>query len=476
MENNEKENCINCNKEYTKRGMKNHLNKCNLIYEEVRKKEKEKLEKEANKLKIVFTYNNKLNLFNLIPDDCIKIIYEYLLLKDNNVSFLRLHNEINNVAFTCKSFYINKPNMNFIYKNINEEMNETICRSWCKNLYGLDENDLIDIDYDIVRRYGGYTMHLFEITDIKDCAYEKYGTEYDYKNYLIKKELLKSMTKKEKDEIFEIRKKEYDILFQKYDYPKNGFLESLYSKYIDYIKKKVPTLSTIEKSIQIKLYAQERLNKLKKHIKLLNISYYETNEAYSYIYYNCDMYLAIESIKRRSLKEENYNMFINEFNYNKSEYDLYAYEYINNNNNTEINYLFETINDIELCKKNIYSQTNIKNMKNKDDIQNYLFKIIDQWTDKNYEKDIKNISFYTLLSNKLKTKLKDRLRYHNEYKNTVLNKTKERDESINNYKLKKTCTNITQIKCVCDNIGSPKCISYLCVNCCINVNCTRHYK
>jgi hypothetical protein len=237
------ENCINCNKEYTIRGIKIHLNKCNLIYDEIRKKEKEKLEKEANKIKIVFTYKNNLTLGNYLPDDCVKIIYEYLLLIDNHTPYLRLYNEINNISFTCKNFYINKPSMKLISKNINMEINETICRSWCKNLYGLTEDDLIDINYDIVHKYRGYTMHLFNIIDIKECAYQKYGTEYDYKKYIINKDLLKSMTKKEKDKIYEKRKKEYDILFEKYNYSKNCFLEDIYSKYIDYIKKKTPTLS-----------------------------------------------------------------------------------------------------------------------------------------------------------------------------------------------------------------------------------------
>lgn len=452
------ENCINCNKEYTIRGMKIHLNKCNLIYHEIRKKEKE-----ANKIKIVFTYKNNLTLGNYLPDDCVKIIYEYLLLIDNHTPYLRLYNEINNISFTCKNFYINKPDMKLISKNINLEKNETICRSWCKNLYGLNEDDLINIHYNIVHKYHGYTMHLFNIIDIKECAYKKYGTEYDYKKYIINKDLLKSMTKKEKDKIYENRKKEYDILFQTYNYPKNCFLENLYNEYVDYIKKKTPTLLTIENSIQKKLFEEKRSKILKNYIKLLNISYYKTEEACTYIYNNNNLYLAIESIKERSLKEENYNMFINEFNYNKKEYDLYAYEYINNKIKDDIKYLFEIINGVELCKKYIYSKTDIINIKTPEEIQNYLFKIVDIYCDKDKYENIKNI-FFDGLSDKIKLRMQNIF-----YGNKSLN---ERDILIDNYKMKKIP--ILNIKCLCNNIGSASCVNFLCKKCCIDMNCKRH--
>ena len=72
------ENCINCNKEYTIRGMKLHRRKCDEVYALIKKKEDEKIEKENNKIKINFSYENKLSIGNYLPDECVKLIYEYL--------------------------------------------------------------------------------------------------------------------------------------------------------------------------------------------------------------------------------------------------------------------------------------------------------------------------------------------------------------------------------------------------------------
>ena len=71
------EKCINCNKEYTQRGIKIHRKKCDEVYLTIKKKEEERAEKEAKKIKIEFIYKKNLTIGNYLPDDCVKIIYEY---------------------------------------------------------------------------------------------------------------------------------------------------------------------------------------------------------------------------------------------------------------------------------------------------------------------------------------------------------------------------------------------------------------
>jgi hypothetical protein len=276
------EKCINCLKEYTKRGIKLHRNKCDKIY--LLLKEEEKKNKEANKIKIVFSHTNNLSLANYLPDDCIKIIYDFLILKDSNISYYKLYKYINNISFVCKNFYLNRPDIKYMKYKIKLELNEKICRSLSINSYGLTNDELNTLEYIIVSRRYGTTVHLFNLIEIQNLAYTKYGTEYDYKQYLINKKYIKSLTKKEKDIIYKNRQNTYDALFNKYNYKNNCFLEKIYEyNFKDYVKKNVPRISTIEDIIIDNIDKIILKDKLINAINKLNIEYFETDEVLYYI-------------------------------------------------------------------------------------------------------------------------------------------------------------------------------------------------
>lgn len=248
------ESCINCNKDYTSRGMKLHRRVCDKVYLLIKLKEEEQKEKENNKQKIVFNYLlNNLTIGNYLPDDCIKIIYEYLMLKDKNISYFKLFENINNISFVCKNFYINRPNISYLINKIKIELNEKICRSWCLDIYGLNNDDLQFLDFKIQSAGWGITYHLYNLVEVINLAYEKYGTEYDYKRFMAKKLQMKSLSKTQKELIFKKRKEKYDNLFHKYNYKNNIHLEKIYNEYIDYIKKDFPILNTIEEKIILML-------------------------------------------------------------------------------------------------------------------------------------------------------------------------------------------------------------------------------
>jgi len=81
------ENCVYCQKEYTKRGMKRHTNKCS-----------------KNTTNAATSDNKQRFSILALPDDCLKIIKEYLMYKEKYVTYKRLFLTHLNYALTCKVF------------------------------------------------------------------------------------------------------------------------------------------------------------------------------------------------------------------------------------------------------------------------------------------------------------------------------------------------------------------------------------
>jgi len=469
------EKCINCLKEYTIRGIKLHRNKCDKIYLLLKLKEDEKKEKEANRIKIVFSHKNNFSLANYIPDDCIKIIYDFLMLKDNNISYYKLYEYINNISFVCKNFYLNRPDIKYMKENIKLEMNEKICRSWSIDRYGLTNDELDILEYKIVSRRYGMTVHLFNIVEIQNLAYTKYGTEYDYKQYLVNKKYMKSLPKKEKDIIFKNRKISYDILFNKYNYKNNYFLEKVYEyNFKDYVKKNVPRISTIEDIIIENMDKIILKNNLIDAINKLNIEYFETDEVLNYIHKvsNCNIDKAVLSLQKRVKKEIEYNQYLESNNYNKNQYNLLAYTFINDSNKN-IDSLFLKINNCELIKKYIDEKFCIKNNYNEISIDNYICDVINKWCNNNKKNIIEDFEFIKYFDNNIQMIIKKKFNIFLQEKNIILNKQLERDNIINRYKTKNKYSN--NLFCFCNSIASIKCADFLCRNCCKNKECNKHF-
>ena len=470
------EKCINCSKEYTIRGLRLHRNKCDKIYILLKETENLKKEKEANKVKIEFSHINNLSLANYLPDDCVKIIYDFLLLKDNNISFYKLYEYINNISFVCKNFYINRPDINYIRDKIKLELDEKICRSWSIVIYGLTNDELNDLDYKIVSRRYGMTVHLFDIIEIQNLAYKKYGTEYDYKKYLANKKYMKSLTKKEKDIIYKNRKIIYDNLFNKYNYKNNCFLEKVYEYNLkDYVKKYIPRLSTVEDTIIDNIDKIILKNNLIDAINKLNIEYFETVEVSCYIHKikNYDIDKAISSLKKRVQKEIQYNQYLENNNCNKDEYNLLAYIFINNSSKN-INSLFLKINNCELIKKYIDKDFCIKDIYNEIIIDNFINNSIDIWCNNNRNNSVEDFEFIKYFDNSIQIIIKKKFNIFWQEENIILNKQIERDNIINRYKTKNKFNN--DLFCFCDNLASIKCTDFLCKTCCKNTSCNKHYK
>ena len=454
------EKCINCNKEYTQRGIKIHRKKCDEVYLTIKKKEEERAEKEAKKIKIEFIYKKNLTIGNYLPDDCVKIIYEYLLLQDLNTSYFQLYENICNVSLVCKNFYLNRPvtlqkSMKIKVRN---EIDDTICRSWCIDMYGLTNTELDTLDYKIARRSLGGCYHLFSIIEIKDLVFKKYGTEYDYQKYLIAKKNMKLLTKKEKDEIYKKRRKEYDQLFKKYDYLNHIHLQEVYENHNEYIKKGVPKILYVEDQIKKNIHKMKLKNDLKNRLQQENIEYYETSEVYAYINnhikYNIDY--ALESLYKRKIKEEIYQKL------NKPDYNTIAYIFINNSEK-KIEELIDIIKEVDLIQK--YMNNNLKVSMDETAISN----TIDKWCNQNKNRKLEEFKFIEELNVENQKKIKD-------YFLIYQNKKILRDKIINHIKNGEKCNDNLLCDYDCNNVASLMCIDYLCKKCCKNNDCKRHYK
>jgi hypothetical protein len=495
------EKCINCNKEFKIRGIKLHRNKCDQLYILLRQKEQEKKEKEDKKIKIVFSYDKQLNIGNYLPQECIKIIYDYLSLLDNHTTYFKLYNNINNVSLVSKNFYFAKPNINYMKEKIKIEIKEKICRSWSINNYGLTSTDLENLDYKIISRGMYGKIHAFNIIDIKEFAYIKYGTEYDYKNYLHKNKLILSSTSM-KNMIYKKRRDIYEKLFLKYDNQNNSYIDELYEYYQDYIKKGIPRIETIENEIKKAIEKKNLKQNLMIELNKKNIEYYKNKHVLGYLYgYNmkkdyslkieqfseiinkCDINTVIDSLNNRMKKKE---IFLN---LNKSEYSTLAYQFINDCDK-DINCLINLIKNIEIIREYMDSEKNIiiNSLTDELCVVNYINNVINNWFNKNKENDYKEYEYFYKLDKIYQEKIKNKYLIYGREKeklerkklhmeNAKINMEKRLQENIAKYKLYiEKGYYINNIECICNQIGSPKCINFLCTRCCNDTNCTRHYK
>ncbi len=188
---------------------------------------------------------------DLLPDDCLYIIYEFLTHKDKHTTYYKYYNDILNIRLTCKKLYFGIPfNHATAKENALKECNARICKSWCKYTYDLDEYDIGHLEYIVHRtHHNRYYARLYKLTEIKDLAYHKYGSEYEYNKWKDRLFLFRNLDKKGKAKILDQRKEEYNKLFEKYKTNNNYNLQKIYAENLTYLKKEMPRLCNIEKSI-----------------------------------------------------------------------------------------------------------------------------------------------------------------------------------------------------------------------------------
>ena len=196
--------CIFCLKLFTSKGIKKHKNIC--------KVHKITINSNIDKNDINISFqeniivNNKNNYFNIIPDDCIKIIFDFYNDDGPFITSKRLHRNLYYVALTCKRlFSIFYPKYNLYHSYMKEIKNKIFFRDVIKK-YHLTYQDVKDINCEIITQERR-TLKLYKKVDILDLCLEKYGS---YKDFL---DILELKNESSKESIYYMcndRKEKYD--------------------------------------------------------------------------------------------------------------------------------------------------------------------------------------------------------------------------------------------------------------------------
>jgi hypothetical protein len=148
-----------------------------------------------------------------------------------------------------------------------------------------------------------------------------------------------------------------------------------------------------------------------------------------------------------------------------------------NNNSLNFNSLFQIINNCEIIKKFIDPNFSLYscNIKNINDVINYINNSINLWCSKNKNILLNQFNQFNFINSfhiDIQSLIKYNLKLFIQEKNMSENKLSNENTIINN--LKKHEKNTINIFCLCNNIASYKCIDVLCKKCCKNIECKKH--
>lgn len=148
--------CVYCLKCFTKKGIRNHRDRC-----------KEKCEKS-----LICVKNATSNIFTQLPDDIIFYIYEFFYCNPMTkyYTIARVVKELSPISKTCKSMYEYFSPLKFrlLYE---KEKKEKLEEQYVKKKYKLTNEELKSLSVKHAKEYG----ILYWKTDIMNLCFEKYG-------------------------------------------------------------------------------------------------------------------------------------------------------------------------------------------------------------------------------------------------------------------------------------------------------------
>lgn len=221
--------CNYCLKNFTIKGIKKHILIC-----------KSKIDIKINNIEIIENHNKIINFndyLNIIPDDCLKIIFNFYNQYDHFTTCKRLNKNLYYPAITCKRLYqIFNPPIGLEYSYILESKNKIFYSDIIEKYY-LNDNDLSNIENQNIKLYK--KIDIMEICINKYESYQKFLDIFDINNNNKSKESFYLIIKK--------REEKYNYLFNKYKLKNTD----IYNKYINYIKYGFPKLNNIEEILKI---------------------------------------------------------------------------------------------------------------------------------------------------------------------------------------------------------------------------------
>ena len=300
-------NCIYCLKEYTFRGIKKHHSFCKVKkeVEHQKKYDDEKIKINCDEYKVA----NKNDYLNNIPEDCLRVIFDFYNGKDEFTTSKRVCRNLFRVAVTCKRLYkIFKPPIS-LYKSHLVELKNKLYQTYAKKIYKLTDKDIECVKCENKYMYQT-NCKLYLTVDILDKCLDKYGSHENFENILKLKKI-----KKEKSEIKvrllkENRRIKYNNLFIKYDLLHGN----TYYEFFDYIQYGTPSLSIIEEELNHIIDKRERYKLLYSLLNNNNLTYESTNIVDDYI--NTNKYSleeAYQTIFEINKKKKDLVNFYNEY-------------------------------------------------------------------------------------------------------------------------------------------------------------------
>jgi len=220
--------CNYCLKFFTLKGIKKHILIC-----------KSKINSKINNIQIIenpikiIKYNDYLNI---IPEDCLKIIFNFYNQYDPFITCKRLNKSLYYPAITCKRLYkIFNPPIGLENSYVLESKNKIFYSDIIEKYY-LNDNDLSIQE--------NQNIELYKKIDIMEICINKYES---YQKFLDKFDINNNNNKESFYLIIKKREEKYNYLFNKY----NLRNVDLYNKYINYIKYGYPKLKNIEEILKI---------------------------------------------------------------------------------------------------------------------------------------------------------------------------------------------------------------------------------
>lgn len=342
-------NCIYCLKEYTFRGIKKHHSFCKVKkeVEHQKKYDDEKIKINCDEYKVA----NKNDYLNNIPEDCLRVIFDFYNGKDEFTTSKRVCRNLFRVAVTCKRLYkIFKPPIS-LYKSHLVELKNKLYQTYAKKIYKLTDKDIECVKCENKYMYQT-NCKLYLTVDILDKCLDKYGSHENFENILKLKKIKKEKSEIKVSLLKENRRIKYNNLFIKYDLLHGN----TYYEFFDYIQYGTPSLSIIEEELNHIIDKRERYKLLYSLLNNNNLTYESTNIVDDYI--NTNKYSleeAYQTIFEINKKKKDLVNFYNEY-----KIDAWA----NINNSYTKKYVYENLyNYDEICKIIIGRHTRISSLK-----------------------------------------------------------------------------------------------------------------
>ena len=253
------EKCDYCQSEFRKYGLKPHLQRCKAKIEY----DKNNIIKKICKKKFEIDYGQHIqsdSWLDKLPKELLKIIISYLEgTSDKYYSYRRFFRDYLGYCTISKRLYnIFYPSFELILvfkENLKNERDKRICKSTAKAEYKLSddelENKIIYVMFKNPHFSSSPAMKLYQLADVLDYLYDKYGSYKEHKKLLDLEEAKKEQAREKRENDRINRVESFNALMNKYALNDGQELYNVF--YNNYVNKSKLGIRKMETMIQMYL-------------------------------------------------------------------------------------------------------------------------------------------------------------------------------------------------------------------------------